>query len=267
MWKFHRICGENISLENNCTTAKRLNPTETIDQGFCFTNTPLVNGKVYEIQVDELVTKWSSSLILGVTTNIPSDLTGIHWGVKLKESWMLHRSTLYKNEERIGAYSLNLYKVQVGDKLGIMKASDSTLHFHLNGIDHGKAFSNLPQVVYGVVDLAGKCCHVSIINKDCESRGSTENRVELATEAGAQVAIKKTHSFSGRPADWNVDAVCEFITSIPDCSPYAEKFRSEHIDGASLIELDKKDLKEFFDMPLGLAVKICSQLKKLEGKK
>ncbi|VDI32002.1 Hypothetical predicted protein, partial [Mytilus galloprovincialis] len=102
----------------------------------------------------------------------------------------------------------------------------------------------------------------------CESRGSTENRAaELATEAGAQVAIKKTHSFSGRPTDWNVDAVCEFITSIPDCSPYAAKFKSEHIDGAALIELDKKDLKEFFDMPLGLAVKICSQLKKLEGKK
>ncbi|VDI56125.1 polyhomeotic-like protein 1 [Mytilus galloprovincialis] len=138
-----------------------------------------------------------------------------------------------------------------------MKASDSTLHFYLNGIDHGKAFSNLPEVVYGVVDLYEHCCQVSIINK----------AAELATEAGAQVAIKKTHSFSGRPTDWNVDAVCEFITSIPDCSPYAAKFKSEHIDGAALIELDKKDLKEFFDMPLGLAVKICSQLKKLEGKK
>ncbi|CAG2235500.1 unnamed protein product [Mytilus edulis] len=98
--------------------------------------------------------------------------------------------------------------------------------------------------------------------------GASNNKTaELATEAGAQVAIKKTHNFSGRPADWNVDAVCEFITSIPDCSPYAAKFRSEHIDGAALIELDKKDLKEYFDMPLGLAVKICSQLKKLEGKK
>ncbi|XP_076082361.1 neuralized-like protein 4 isoform X3 [Mytilus galloprovincialis] len=257
MWKFHRICGENISLENNCTTAKRLNPTETIDQGFCFTNTPLVNGKVYEIQVDELVTKWSSSLILGVTTNIPSDLTGIHWGVKLKESWMLHRSTLYKNEERIGAYSLNLYKVQVGDKLGIMKASDSTLHFHLNGIDHGKAFSNLPQVVYGVVDLAGKCCHVSIINK------------EFATGAGAgaQVAIEKAHNFSGRPADWNVQTVCEFIESIPNCAPYVEKFRSEQVNGAALLALDKKDLKEFFEMPLGLAVNVCLHLKKYEEKK
>ncbi|XP_063405702.1 neuralized-like protein 4 isoform X2 [Mytilus trossulus] len=179
----------------------------------------------------------------------------------------LSGNSLFKNGKRMGSYSLNPDTVQVGDKLGIMKAPDSTLHFHLNGIDHGKAFSDLPKVVYGVVEICGDCCQVSIINKDCESRRSTENRAELATEAGAQVAITKTHSFSGRPADWNVDAVCEFITSIPDCSPYAAKFRSEHIDGAALIELDKKDLKEFFYMPLGLAVKICSQLKKLEGKK
>ncbi|XP_076082381.1 sex comb on midleg-like protein 1 isoform X5 [Mytilus galloprovincialis] len=136
-----------------------------------------------------------------------------------------------------------------------MKASDSTLHFHLNGIDHGKAFSNLPEVVYGVVDLHGNCCQVSIINK------------ESATVAGAQVAINKSSNFSGRPADWNVQTVCEFIESIPDCAPYVEKFRSEHVNGAALLELDKKDLKEFFEMPLGLAVNVCSHLKKYEEQK
>ncbi|XP_076082365.1 neuralized-like protein 4 isoform X2 [Mytilus galloprovincialis] len=254
MWKFHRSCGNNISLENNCTTAKRLNPTETDGDGICFTNTPLVNGTVYEIQVDELVIKWITSLGLGVTTNIPSDLTEIEWGVDLKESWILLGTFLFKNGKSIGSYSINMYTVQVGDKLGIMKASDNTLHFHLNGIDHGTAFSNLPEVVYGVVDLGGRCCQVSIVNK------------ESATVAGAQVAIKKSSNFSGRPADWNVQTVCEFIESIPDCAPYVEKFRSEHVNGAALLELDKKDLKEFFKMPLGLAVNVCSHLKKYEEK-
>ncbi|VDI19486.1 Hypothetical predicted protein [Mytilus galloprovincialis] len=155
----------------------------------------------------------------------------------------------------IGSYSLNLNKRQVGDKLGIMKASDNTLHFHLNGIDHGEAFSNLPEVVYGVVDVYGDCCQVSIINK------------ESASVAGAQVAIKKSSNFSGRPAEWNVQTVCEFIESIPDCAPYVKKFRSEHVNGAALLELDKKDLKEFFEMPLGLAVNVCSHLKKYEEKK
>ncbi|XP_076082368.1 neuralized-like protein 4 isoform X2 [Mytilus galloprovincialis] len=252
MWKFHRICAANISLENNCTTAKRLNPTKTLSDGICFTNTPLVNDKVYEIQVDELVTYWSETLDLGVTTNIPSDLTEIRWGKSLKESWILGCNSLYKNGEEIGSYSLNLDKLQVGDKLGIMKASDSTLHFYLNGIDHGKAFSNLPEVVYGVVDLLEDCCQVSISN--------------TGAGAGAQVAIKKAHTLCGRPADWNVQTVCEFIESIPNCAPYVEKFRSEQVNGAALLELDKKDLKEFFEMPLGLAVNVCSHLKKYEEK-
>ncbi|CAG2228769.1 unnamed protein product [Mytilus edulis] len=152
----------------------------------------------------------------------------------------------------IGSYSLNTNKVQVGDKLGIMKASDSTLHFYLNGIDHGKAFSNLPEVVYGVVDIYGNCCQVSIINKEFATRAG----------AGAQVAIIKAHNFSGRPADWNVQTVCEFIKSIPNCAPYVEKFRSEQVNGAALLALDKKDLKEFFEMPLGLAVNVCLHLKK-----
>ncbi|XP_063406071.1 neuralized-like protein 4 [Mytilus trossulus] len=203
---------------------------------------------------------------LGVTTNIPSDLTEIYSGLNLKERWILCFDKLSNNGQVIGTYSLNTDKVQVGDKLGIKKASDSTLHFYLNGIDHGKAFSNLPEVVYGVVDLWGRCCQVSIVNQGCDSKKRNTEIKESATEAGAQVAIKTSY-FSGRPADWNVDAVCEFITSIPEVGPYAAKFRSEHIDGAALIELDKKDLKEFFEMPLGLAVKICSHLKKLEEKK
>ncbi|CAG2194086.1 unnamed protein product [Mytilus edulis] len=193
-----------------------------------------MNGKVYEIQVDELVKEWGFSLSLGVTTNIPSDLTEIYCGVKLKESWILHGISLLKNGKEIGSYSLNACTAQVGDKLGIMKASDSTLHFYLNGIDHGKAFSNLPE--------------------------------ESATVAGAQVAIKKSSNFSGRPAEWNVQTVCEFIKSIPNCAPYVEKFRSEQVNGAALLALDKKDLKEFFEMPLGLAVNVCLHLKKYEEK-
>ncbi|VDI58988.1 Hypothetical predicted protein [Mytilus galloprovincialis] len=89
--------------------------------------------------------------------------------------------------------------------------------------------------------------------------------LEFATGAGAgaQAAIKKAPNFSGRPADWN-ETVCEFIESIPDCAPYVEKFRPEHVNGAVLLELDKKDLKDFFEMPLGVAVNVCSHLKKYE---
>lgn len=53
---------------------------------------------------------------------------------------------LRKNgEQSVKLYPLNLFNVKVGDKLGIWKASDRTLHFHLNGNDQGIASSNLPE--------------------------------------------------------------------------------------------------------------------------
>ncbi|CAG2241610.1 NEURL4 [Mytilus edulis] len=251
MWMFDRLCGENISLDNNCTTAKRQHPIDTYGYGICFTNTPLVICEVFEIQVDKIVTKWNSAVCLGVTTHKPHNLTKIGYGLLLKESWLLHGSSLWENGNDIGPYSLKINDVQVGDKLGMMIAPDSTHNFYLNGIDNGKAFCNLPEDVYGVVDVYGNCCEVSIINQ--------------ATEA--QVAIKKAPTFSGRPVEWNVQTVCDFIESIPECAPYVAKFQSERINGAALLELDKKDLKDFFEMPLGLAVNVCSHLKKYEEKK
>lgn len=62
MWKFVRHCGKHISLDNTCTTAQRLNRINTLDGGICFTNKPLMNGEVFEIQVDKLVTKWTGSV-------------------------------------------------------------------------------------------------------------------------------------------------------------------------------------------------------------
>lgn len=50
-----------------------------------------------------------------------------------------------KNGGIFRPYSLKSDDLQVGDKLGMMKAPDSTLHFYLNGNDHGIGFSNLPE--------------------------------------------------------------------------------------------------------------------------
>lgn len=66
MYKFHRLCGKNVSLDDNCTTAKRIHPTKTYGDCICFTNTPLVNDEMFELQVEELVTRWSGSLCLGM---------------------------------------------------------------------------------------------------------------------------------------------------------------------------------------------------------
>lgn len=43
---------------------------------------------------------------------------------------------------------------------GMMRHSDGTLHYFVDGVDQGPAFEGLPQYVYPVIDLYGQCAQV-----------------------------------------------------------------------------------------------------------
>ena len=55
-----------------------------------------------------------------------------------------------------------IYQLQVGDRVGIMRKSDNTLHFFINGVDVGKRVKTIPSVLDGVVDLFGQAEEVTI---------------------------------------------------------------------------------------------------------
>lgn len=45
-------------------------------------------------------------------------------------------------------YPLDLDSVSVGCRIGMMRCSDSTLHYFLNGVDQGVACTNIPSGKY-----------------------------------------------------------------------------------------------------------------------
>lgn len=49
-------------------------------------------------------------------------------------------------------------------QVGVMLTPSGSLHFFINGVDQGSAFDDIPSVVYGVVDLYGKCSQVSLVD-------------------------------------------------------------------------------------------------------
>ena len=57
--------------------------------------------------------------------------------------------------------SISRLFLQEGDRIGLMRKSNGTLHYYINGIDQGVAASRTPQVVWGVVDLYGMAVKVS----------------------------------------------------------------------------------------------------------
>ena len=61
-----------------------------------------------------------------------------------------------------------LLSLQVGDKIGILKKSNGSLHFFINDQDQGEAVTNLPANVYGAVDIYGATVRVSIVTDSAE---------------------------------------------------------------------------------------------------
>lgn len=58
-------------------------------------------------------------------------------------------------------YQLNLDTLAEGMIIGLMRHNDKTLHFYLNEVDQGEACTDVPSVIYPIVDLYGQCAQVS----------------------------------------------------------------------------------------------------------
>lgn len=59
-------------------------------------------------------------------------------------------------------YGTDLDKLNVGDRIGVMRTAQDELIFYINGESQGVAATNIPKTVYALVNLYGKCVQVSI---------------------------------------------------------------------------------------------------------
>lgn len=59
-------------------------------------------------------------------------------------------------------YCPSLDWIRVGDKIGLKRTQEGNLKFYINGEDMGVAASNLPEMVFAVVELFGSTVAVSI---------------------------------------------------------------------------------------------------------
>ena len=76
--------------------------------------------------------------------DFPSTMTDIDY-----DTWMLSGSSVMRNGITImNNYTFDLDKLRVGTRVGMMRHSDGSLHYYVNGEDQGAACSNLPFGMY-----------------------------------------------------------------------------------------------------------------------
>ena len=55
---------------------------------------------------------------------------------------------------------------------------------------------------------------------------------------------------------FQVEDVCAFIQTIPDCQVYVDVFRHNEIDGEALVNLSEEQMMNLMHVKLGKAIKI-----------
>lgn len=56
----------------------------------------------------------------------------------------------------------NLDELSEGDRVGMMRKEDGSLHYYINGCDQGVAATRVPATVWGVIDLYGMTIQVRL---------------------------------------------------------------------------------------------------------
>ncbi|XP_012261174.2 neuralized-like protein 4 isoform X1 [Athalia rosae] len=163
---FHVCCGTHADVINNGRTAHRSNALDDYNNGAVLTSRPLRPNELFEVKLDKIVTKWSGSIEIGVTTHAPTELEFPYTMTNLRSgTWMMTGTGVMHNGTTIiDKYGPNLDHLQVGDRVGVMRNDDAILHFYVNGADLGAAATGVPDRVYGVIDLYGQAAQATIVD-------------------------------------------------------------------------------------------------------
>uniref|UniRef100_A0ABL0EJW3 NHR domain-containing protein n=1 Tax=Rhodnius prolixus TaxID=13249 RepID=A0ABL0EJW3_RHOPR len=192
--KWHEVCGKGIKVDE---TGRATRSPDIPSGGLLFSSQPLTDSEMFEICLIGYTKHWAGSLLFGVTTyspsttepSPPSSLSSIR-----EPTRFLQGSALMQNDEVLKPYySQSLDWLRPGNRLGVKRCHDSSLHFYIDGVDLGTAVYNVPKKLYVVVELFGSTTAVSVVSKGestvCQARGDAplalpdiESAYDRATE-------------------------------------------------------------------------------------
>ncbi|CRK92215.1 CLUMA_CG005699, isoform A [Clunio marinus] len=200
---FHQICGSNAQVTHSLRTCLRPNAAEDFNNGVVLTKRPLKPNEIFQVRLERIEKKWAGSIEIGVTTHtaleleFPFTMTNVRSG-----TWMMTGNGVMQNGTTIiEQYGQNLDRLQVGDRVGVVRRDDGTLHFFVNGIDQGPAAEKVPEKVYGVIDLYGQAAQASIVDvSECQTPDDTVNSTISNTTLFSTEPKLRFHQIHGRNA-------------------------------------------------------------------
>ncbi|KAM4727460.1 LOW QUALITY PROTEIN: neuralized-like protein 4 [Rhinophrynus dorsalis] len=173
--------GKNILLSHGNRTATRVS---SYNQGIVVLAQQLPRLFLFQVRIDQLNLRWTSSLTLGVIGVSPERLNFPATAAALKRSsWLFQRSAVLCNGVKIReGYGPNLDLCPEGTCLGLLLDSSGGLHLYVNGLDQGVGAQDLPDPCYVLLDLYGQCEQVSIVTGEVQGAESDAHEGQFPGE-------------------------------------------------------------------------------------
>ncbi|XP_059386856.1 neuralized-like protein 4 [Carassius carassius] len=168
--RLHSKHGKNVVLIGDGCQALRV---DGYAHGIVFSAKELKTDEVFEVKINKVDDRWSGSLHVGLTTLQPPELPSCPLSglspsltqLRSKVTWVLSGSEVRRNGVlQRQNYGCSLDRLTVGNRVGVKRCSDDTMHILIDGEDMGPAATAVAKNVYAVLDLYGKVTAVSIVS-------------------------------------------------------------------------------------------------------
>ncbi|CAN7987074.1 unnamed protein product [Ixodes hexagonus] len=198
--ELHENHGRNVRLRGGNRVACRVSG---YSHGLLVSSKPLPRCQPFQVRIDRLDGKWSSSLLVGVVGENPEKLHFPLSALGLRKlSWVVCGDSVYHNGVKVkDGYGPNLDNLQQWHTVGVQVDLEGCLHMHVNGVDQGVAARDLPPVCYALVDLYGQCEQVTVIeshDQDSEPGADCREKADIENISTSCVCRALTHRSSFR---------------------------------------------------------------------
>jgi len=106
-----------------------------------------------QVRIESLSAKWSGSLLIGLTTANLAESSAVGMlpptavELQAKSTWLVRRSEVVQNGVTIlSHYCPSLERLAKGDRIGVVRCADGTMHVLVNDVDFGIAATCIPRV-------------------------------------------------------------------------------------------------------------------------
>ncbi|XP_071656242.1 neuralized-like protein 4 isoform X2 [Patagioenas fasciata] len=165
--RFHGRCGQNVALGAEGLGAARVSG---YNHGLVFSRSHLRPGELFEVRIEALDERWAGSVRVGLTAPPPGQGPPALPPTLLElpsppPSWVLAGAEIRHNGTPARHnYGVNLERLAVGNRLGLLRGLDDSVHVLVDGHDLGPAATAVAKNAVVALDLYGRVTAVTIVS-------------------------------------------------------------------------------------------------------